>query len=86
MKEIVLVYSDLKDRETIENYESKNNVFLSFLDYNSRKSKKKAWELMEEWGARKTPFVVVKDGDSVIKCLYTEDGNCVIKSLIERYL
>ena len=86
MKEIIVIYNNPEQRKEIEEYEGTREVYISFLDYGSKLCKKKAWELMENWGARKLPFVLIKENDKVVHCLYTEDGDKVIRNLKKYYL
>ena len=75
--DIIVIYNDPSVRDTIENLDFSFSVFIEYLDRGSRLSKKKAKELMEEWGATQLPFVILKDKDKVVKCLYTEATNVI---------
>lgn len=79
--EIVLVYDKPEDREKFESIPTSRPITITYYDYGSKLSKKKAWSLMETWGARKLPFAVLSENNKVITCLYTENKNRVIEDL-----
>lgn len=83
--EIVFIYDNPEHRQTLESFENDKDVYLTFLDYGSKLSKKQAWALMEDWGARKLPFALVKVGESVTRCFYTEDGDRVLND-VKKYM
>ena len=77
--EITLVYNDLKDRQTIENLNSDKGIYINYLDYESKLSKKKARLLMEDWGSKKLPFAVCLEKDKVVVAFYSEADNVINK-------
>lgn len=92
MLELLLVSSDLNDEKKVLSRESPSGYYFSFLDIGSMLCRADAFSLKSEWGARKDPFALVKDGDKVLRCFYSEKSNNVvdealdfIKSLQETY-
>lgn len=92
MVELVLISDNLEDEKKVLARESPSNYYFTFLDIGSILCRADAFALKSEWGARKDPFVLVKDKDKVLRCFYSEQSNNVIdealdfiKSLKETY-
>lgn len=92
MIELVLVSSNLEDERKIVEDEIVDKFYFTFIDSNSLYTKKLAYTIKSEWGARLEPFIVIKDKDKVLRCFYSEKSDMVIdealdfiKSLQETY-
>ena len=83
MIELILVSSDLEDERKILESEIVDKFYFTFLDSNSVYTKKQAYALKTDWGAKKEPFILVKDKDKVLRCFYTEEDNEVIDKSLE---
>lgn len=79
MTDIFVIYNDESQIKRIENI----SPIFHFIDSMSRKGKKKAWEIKSHWAAKLDPFILIKDGDKVVKVFYSETGEDVIGSLID---
>lgn len=79
--DVVVIYDDPEQLSRINSIPSDKGLYFTSFNYKSRKGKKKAWEQMEEWGARKLPFIILKDHDEVVKCLYSEAEDDIIETL-----
>lgn len=74
----IIVYDDNKDRELLNLIDSRFPIFVEYINYNSLKGRKEAYKVKSHWGARKNPFVVVKDdNDSILKIFYSETDNAI---------
>lgn len=80
--EIIYIYNNPDDVNYINSTYSDKGIFIEYIDICSKSGKKKAKELMEEWGSRKSPFAIIKNKDKVVKCFYSEAEN-VLNKLIE---
>lgn len=58
-------------------------LYVNVYDIGSKEGKKKGWEIKNEWGAKKDPFIVCYKDGIVIKAFYSEADNNVINSLIK---
>lgn len=92
MIELILVSSDLNDVEQVLKSNTADRFYFIFIDSNSAYTKKDAYTLKTDWGAKKEPFCIVKERDNVLRCFYSEESNKVIdkalqfiKSLQETY-
>ena len=83
MIELILVSSNLEDEKKILRSEIVDKFYFTFLDSNSVYTKKQAYALKTDWGAKKEPFILVKDKDKVLRCFYTEESNKVIDKSLE---
>ena len=92
MIELILVSSNLEDEKKVIESSIVDKFYFKFVDSNSAYTKKEAYTIKTDWGARKEPFCIVKDKDKVLRCFYTEENKKVIdkaldfiKSLQETY-
>lgn len=92
MIELILVSSNLEDERRIVESEIVDKFYFTFIDSNSLYTKKMAYTIKSEWGARLEPFIIIKDKDKVLRCFYSEKSNMIvdealdfIKSLQETY-
>lgn len=83
MIELILVSSNLEDEKKILESEIVDKFYFTFLDSNSIYTKKQAYTLKTDWGAKKEPFILVKDKDKVLRCFYAEESNKVIDKSLE---
>lgn len=91
MIELILVSENLEDEQRVVDSDI-DNFYFTFLDIRSVLSRKQAFQLKSDWGARENPFAVVKNRDRVLRCFYAENGKDVvddalnfIKSVNETY-
>ena len=92
MIELILVSSSLEDERKVIESSIVDKFYFKFIDSNSAYTKKEAYTLKTDWGAKKEPFCIIKEKDNVIRCFYAEKSNNVvdealdfIKSLQETY-
>lgn len=91
MIELILVSENLEDEQRVVDSDI-DNFYFTFLDIRSVLSRKQAYQLKSDWGARENPFAVVKNRDRVLRCFYAESRKDVvddalnfIKSVNETY-
>lgn len=73
--EVIIVYSNRKDKEFMNLIDSQTPIFIDYID--SITDKKKAFQIKSHWGARLDPFVVVKENEEIIKVFYSEKENAI---------
>ena len=83
MIELILVSSDLNDVEQVLESNIADKFYFTFVDSNSVHTKKEAYTLKTDWGAKKEPFCIVKEKDNVLRCFYSEESNKVIDNALE---
>ena len=91
MIELILVSENLEDEQRVID-SNVDNFYFTFLDIRSVLSRKQAYQLKSDWGAKENPFAVVKNKDEVLRCFYAESKKDVvddalnfIKSVNETY-
>ena len=80
--DVYVTYDNEEVKNRIIKSEINKNCFFHFLDEGSYKTKKDAFKLKSHWAARKTPFIAVYDGTTMIKGFYSESDKDVVNSLI----
>ena len=83
MIELILVSANLEDEKKVLNSDIVDKFYFSFIDSNSVYTKKEAYTLKTDWGARKEPFALIKYRDNVLRCFYAEKSNKVIDEALE---
>ena len=83
MIELILISSDLNDVEQVLKSNTADKFYFTFVDSNSAYTKKDAYTLKTDWGAKKEPFCMVKEKDNVLRCFYSEESNKVIDNALE---
>lgn len=83
MIELTIVSSNLEDEEHVIQSTIIDGFYFKFIDSNSAYTKKEAYTLKTEWGARKEPFAIVKDKDKVLRCFYSEKNDRVIDDALQ---
>lgn len=83
MIELILVSSDLSDERKVIESGIVDKFYFKFIDSNSAYTKKDAYALKTDWGAKKEPFCMVKEKDNVLRCFYSEESNKVIDDALE---
>lgn len=83
MIELTLISSNLEDEKKVLETPIVDKFYFKFIDSNSAYTKKEAYTLKTDWGARKEPFCIVKDNDKVLRCFYSENNNRVIDDALE---
>lgn len=83
MIELVLVSSNLEDERKVLESDLVDKFYFTFIDSNSVYTKKAAYTLKTDWGARKEPFCIVKEKDNVLRCFYSEESNKVIDKALQ---
>jgi len=83
MIELILVSANLEDEDKVLKSEVVDKFYFKFIDSNSVYTKKEAYTLKTDWGAKKEPFCMVKEKDKVLRCFYSEKSNNVIDQALE---
>ena len=83
MIELMLVSSNLEDEKKVLDSDIIDKFYFSFIDSNSAYTKKEAYILKTDWGAKKEPFAIVKNKDEVLRCFYSESSDKVIDEALE---
>ena len=83
MIELVLVSANLEDEDKVLKSEIVDRFYFTFIDSNSSHTKKDAYTLKTDWGAKKEPFCIVKERDNILRCFYSEESNKVIDDALE---
>lgn len=83
MIELILVSSNLLDEKKVIESSIVDKFYFKFIDSNSAYTKKEAYTIKTDWGARKEPFCIVKDKDKVLRCFYSEQSKKVIDEALE---
>lgn len=83
MIELILVSSNLEDAEYILKSSIVDRFYFTFVDSNSAYTKKEAYTLKTDWGAKKEPFCIVKEKDNVLRCFYSESNDKVLDETLE---
>ncbi len=83
MIELILVSSDLNDVEQVLKSNIADRFYFTFIDSNSAYTKKEAYALKTDWGAKKEPFCMVKEKDNVLRCFYSESSDKVLDEALE---
>lgn len=83
MIELILVSSNLNDVEQVLDSNIADRFYFTFIDSNSAYTKKDAYALKTDWGAKKEPFCMVKEKDKVLRCFYSEESNKVIDDTLQ---
>ena len=83
MIELILVSSNLNDVEQVLDSNIADRFYFTFIDSNSAYTKKDAYALKTDWGAKKEPFCMVKAKDRVLRCFYSEESSKVIDNALQ---
>ena len=75
--EAIVVYDNKKDRELLNLVDSKFPIFIKYIDFNTVDGRKEAYQIKSHWAARMNPFVVVQEGEEIIKVFYSESENAI---------
>jgi hypothetical protein len=75
--EAIVIYDNKKDRELLDLIDSKFPIFIEYIDYNTVSGRKEAFKVKSHWSAKMNPFVVVQDGEKIIKVFYSEKNNAI---------
>lgn len=75
--EAIVVYDNKKDRELLNLVDSKFPIFIKYIDFNTIDGRKEAYQVKSHWAARMNPFVVVQEGEEIIKVFYSESENAI---------
>ena len=82
MIELTLVSSNLEDEQKVVE-STVDGFYFKFVDSNSAYTKKEAYTIKADWGARKEPFCIVKEKDTVLRCFYSENNNNVVDEALD---
>lgn len=92
MVELIIISNDLNDEKKVLESGKVDGFYFSFIDSNSKLTRKNAYTIKTDWGAKKEPFALVKIKDKVLRCFYAEQTKNVVdealdfvKSLQETY-
>lgn len=77
MMEVTIVYDNNKDREFLDLSDSKFPIFVNYINSNTKNGKREAYQIKSNWGATLNPFIVVQEGEKIIKVFYSEKSNAV---------
>ena len=83
MIELILISRNLEDEKKVLKSSIVDNFYFKFIDSNSAYTKKEAYTLKTEWGAKLEPFAMVKDKDNVLRCFYSEKNDRVVDEALE---
>lgn len=83
MLELTLVSSNLEDEKKVLESPIVDKFYFRFIDSNSAYTKKEAYTLKTDWGAKKEPFAMVKSKDEVLRCFYSESNDKVVDEALE---
>ena len=83
MLELTLVSSNLEDEKKVIESPIVQKFYFKFIDSNSAYTKKEAYTLKTDWGAKKEPFAMVKNKDKVLRCFYSESSDKVVDDALE---
>ena len=72
-----VVYDNNKDRDLLNIINSKFPIFIEYIDYNTKNGRKEAFKIKSHWSAKLNPFVVITEGEDIIKVFYSETQNAV---------
>lgn len=75
--EAIIVYDNKKDKELLNLINSKVPIFINYIDFNTTNGRKEAYKIKSHWAAKKNPFIVVQEGEEIIKVFYSENSNAV---------
>ena len=75
--EAIIVYDNKKDRELLNLVDSKFPIFIKYIDFNTVDGRKEAYQVKSHWAARMNPFVVIQEGEEIIKVFYSESENAI---------
>ena len=75
--EAIVIYDNKKDRELLDLIDSKFPIFIEYIDYNTVSGRKEAFKVKSHWSAKMNPFIVVQDGEKIIKVFYSEKNNAI---------
>lgn len=77
MYDIHITYTDKQDKELLEKVNTQTPAYLHFYDMLSSSDKKHGWTIKNVGAATLDPFVLVKEGDKIVKAFYSENGNAI---------
>ena len=80
--EAYIIYENKEDRELLELINSKFPIFIEYINFNSKKDRKKATRIKSHWAARKNPFVELKEGDRTVKVFYSDGGENAVQQFV----
>ena len=72
-----VVYENKKDRELLNLIYSEVPLFIDYIDFNTKNGRKEAYTVKSKWSAKLNPFVVLQEGEEIIKVFYSEKGNAI---------
>ena len=73
----IVVYEDKRDRELLNLIYSEVPLFIDYIDFNTKNGRKEAYAVKSKWSAKMNPFVVLQEGEEIIKVFYSEKENAV---------
>lgn len=83
---VKIVYNNSRDKELIELVRFSTPFFVEYLDERTKNGKKEGYRIKSEFGARKSPFVLVLDDeDNYLACFWTESGSNAVQNFINNY-
>ena len=82
---VKIVYNNLKDKELIELIEFSTPFFIEYVDENTRKGKKEAYKIKSEFGAKKSPFVLVYNDEDKLESVFWSENQNACQSFINEY-
>ena len=72
-----VVYENKKDKELLNLIYSEVPIFIEYIDFNTKNGRKEAYAVKSKLSARLNPFVVLQEGEEIIKVFYSEKGNAI---------
>lgn len=83
MFDVIAVLNNDQDVKYLMNSDFKVTPYLTIYDERYRDSKKKAWALKSEYGAKETPFIEIKVDGQFVKAIWREACEDPLKELTE---
>jgi len=83
MYDVTIIYDNPQTIELFNMVPNKKDIFVEYIDINNQKDRSNAVNLKRAWGARKNPFVIVKNKDNIEKIFWSEGKDDAVNQLIK---
>lgn len=78
MYDVYLITNNIEDESSLLEFIEDKGIFLTTYDTTTKTGKKEGYKLKSSIGAKLEPCIIVKDGDTVVKCFYSEASTTVL--------
>jgi hypothetical protein len=82
--QINIIFNNLKDKELFDLFDLTTPYFVEYIDVNTTKGKKEGYKLLNYYGSKKLPFVVLNNNEDK-KIFYSDSGSNAIVQLINYF-